>query len=380
MRKILFLIDTLETGGAEKSLLEITKRFKKFEPVFVHLFPGISLKAQFEEAGIEVRSMNYPVNYDFKSIARQLIPIVKEVNPVLIHSTLFGSDMVARILKKEINIPIINSLVNNSYSKRRYKELGINAKIKLFLIQNWDRITSQKVDMFISNSQAIKLTNSEALNIPLDRIKVIYRGRDPHVFKSVTVQDTELIRKKLSLDNKKIFLNVSRLLPRKGQRDLLIAYKQVYSLYPDSKLVIAGEGDYRPFLQNLINKLGLNDNVILLGNRTDIPTLLKTADFFVFPSHYEGLPGALIEAVFAKGFIITSNIPENLECVLEDSVMTFQVGDIEDLKNQMIKVLQDNHLRPDIEKGYEFAIKNFSIRNVVTQYENTYDELLRNLN
>lgn len=379
MKKILFLLDTLETGGAEKSLLEISKRFKKYEPVFIHLFPGTSLKNQFADAGVEVKSMNFPVTYDFKKIARQLIPVVKEINPAVIHSTLFRSDMVTRHLKRDVGIPIVNSFVNNSYSKRRYKELSVIAKIKLFILQNWDRITSKNVDLFISNSEAIKITNTKALKIHPELIKVIYRGRDPQIFKNVSNEEINSIKEEFPTGKGKVFLNVSRLLHRKGQSDLLKAFKEVSSLYPDSRLLIAGEGPYRQLLQSQINDMGMKDIVFLLGNRGDVPALLKIAHFFVFPSHYEGLPGALIEATLSKKKIIASNIPENLECVQENSVLLFKVGDVDDLKKQMLKVLKEENCQLDLERGYDFAIQNFSIENVVTQYEKTYDELLKNL-
>src|SRR5690606_35174574 len=108
--------------------------------------------------------------YHFKEAVKLLIPIVQRINPDIIHTTLFKSDIIGRKLKKHFNVPLVNSLVNNSYLPQRYSNLNYFNKLKLYTIQFYDRFTSRNVDLFISNSKAIQYTNSSALNIPLDKI------------------------------------------------------------------------------------------------------------------------------------------------------------------------------------------------------------------
>ena len=62
--------------------------------------------------------------------------------------------------------------------------------------------------------------------------------------------------------------------------------------YPDSKLLLVGEGPLRKELETKIIKLNLKDKVKLLGQRNDVPELLADSNYFIFPSYYEGLPGA----------------------------------------------------------------------------------------
>ena len=156
-------------------------------------------------------------------LAKQLLPIVEKYQPDIIHSTLFRSDMVARCLKDMTGLPLINSFVNNSYTSKRYAELNLANRLKIFLIQQWDRYTAKKVDLFISNSETIKISNSRALNCPLQRIKVIYRGRS--ITKLKSIGEYNQLKKELKVQDKKILLNVSRLLDRKGQLDLIKAFK-----------------------------------------------------------------------------------------------------------------------------------------------------------
>lgn len=373
--KVLFIIDTLETGGAEKSLLDITSRFSHFEPVFLQLFPGEKLANSFQEAGIEVHSFKFSTNYNFKRIANEIVETVKKINPVIIHSTLFRSDMVARELVKQIKVPLINSFVNNSYSKNRYNNLDVLEKIKLKGIEFWDRYTAKNVDLFISNSETIKKSNAVALKIPHEKITVIYRGRDSDKFSNIEEQKINALKQELNIQNEKVFLNVSRLLERKGQLELIKAFNGLIKKHPDSKLLIAGEGVFHEDLEKEIKERSLQESVTLLGNRDDVPVLLKLADFFVFPSHYEGLPGALIEAMFSKTTIIASDIPENMECVDTTKAYVFPVGNIPALTTSLIKAIELNS-NGYSDKAYKYALQNFQIDEIVRKYESVYKGLL----
>ena len=97
----------------------------------------------------------------------------------------------------------------------------------------------------------------------------------------------------------------------------------------------------------------------------------------MFPSYYEGLPGSLIEAIFSKTPIITSDIPENLECVNKSTALIYKSGKIKDLTDKLIYARNNPHqMNSMIEKGYEYAMKNFRIQEIAEIYENHYDLLL----
>lgn len=376
LNKIIFLIDTLQTGGAEKSLLDITSRFKKYKPVFIQLFEGDELKPLFEAQEVQVLSMNLSPSYKFQAIAKHILPYVEQIQPVLLHSTLFRSDMVSRELKKMTGLPLINSFVNNSYSRSRYKKMSFLMKSKLFGVQQWDKLTARNVDLFISNSKAIKASNTAALGIHKKKVKIIYRGRDSSVFREVNNDAVKKLGDQFGTHGKTIFLNVSRLLQRKGQLDLVRAFKNVVEKHSDVLLLLAGEGSYRHTVEQEISRLELQNHVTLLGNRGDIPDLLHFADYFVFPSHYEGLPGALIEAMFAGIPIIASSIPENMECVNEKMASLFDPGDTAELANKLCEALQDNDWKDRISLARRFAMENFEINSIANQYEETYAQLL----
>jgi len=376
LKNIVFLLDTLETGGAEKSLLEISSRFKGLKPVFIQLFPGDSLKVQFEKAGIMVHAMDLKPNYDFNQIAKTILPLLMKYQPEIIHTTLFRADMVGRALKMYHDFILINSLVNDSYSPHRYAQLSLTGQIKLKGIELWDRWTAKKVDYFVSNSQAIKKTNAQKLKVKEENIQVIYRGRNISKYQDNLSGNPKDLLPNIDLSGKNVFLNVGRLLDRKGQLDMINAFHLFLQNSPNNLLLIAGEGPYRKILENRIAELNLGSYVYLLGNRKDIAQLLQLSDYFVFPSYYEGLPGSLIEAILAKKPLVLSDIPENRECVTGQGGLFFEKGNIQQLALQMEKALEIDW-EPIIEDNYNRAIEVFDIDKIAKAYEEFYHRLLK---
>ena len=376
--KVLYLIDTLAVGGAEKSLVDIAINNRSVDTVFVTIYKGDNLVSLLKQNNIDVHQLNNSFRYEFDTVVTQLLPLIDTINPDIIHSTLFRSDIIARKVKQRRNITLISSFVNNTYLKERYKTLSFIGKLKLYGCQLMDRWSAKKVDLFISNSATIMETNSKALGIKKSKVKVIYRGRSSKNFAAISDNDVQNLRTKLTIKNDiKILLNVSRLLDRKGQMDLLNSFAEVVKEHPNTILLFAGEGAYRTTLETEIEKLGLKEKVLLLGNVDYIPVLLNMADVFVFPSHYEGLPGALLEAMFAQKIIICSDIGENKECVSENEALFFKTHDIEELTSKINLVLNNlKEYEPMAMEAKKVAMTKFELATVVDQYNETYLNLL----
>lgn len=384
--KILFVIDTIQVSGAEKSLVEIAQHFKRHTPVFVHIYKGDMLKPILEKAGIKVYSLNVPGSRNYKMAAKQLEKIYELEKPDIVHSTLFNSDAVTRKLRRRYNIPLVSSFVNNSYNPLRFKNQGFLTQIKLRLVQLYDTFTSRQVDFFISNSETIKKAKANSTNVNLKKVKVIYRGRDKEKFRNLAENNSGELKESLNISNNKVLLNVSRLIERKGQLDLVEAMPEVLKTHPQTKLLIAGHGVFEAVLIKRIKALGIEKHVSLLGRRMDVAELLNIADVFVYPSYFEGLPGALIEAMMAEKLIVCSDIPENMECVDKDSAIIFERGNISDLADKIIFALNnENKLCRLGEKARRIALEKFDLESIAQQYEETYEyiktiQLKNNLN
>lgn len=376
--KVLYVIDSLEFYGAERSLISLAKEFKNINPVFVHIYPGAALKKELTENNIKVYSLNIQEKYGFRKAVNLLSVIYQLEKPDLIHSTLFRADIITRKLKNSFkNIPLINSWVTNSYTGSRYKNKNIWNRLKLLGAFFMDLYSANKVDRFLANSKTIEETNRLALKISKSKTKVIYRGRELSKFHNTPELKLDLLRSELSLKDKKVLLNVGRLIPSKGQLDLIQVMPELIKKHPDVILLISGEGGFRKVLEAEIYDNKLEKHVMLLGARNDIPELLSIADYFVFPSFMEGLSGALIEAMMAGKFIIASDIPENLECVDESTALIFKTADKNDLLLKLDNALKKSSNHQELgKKAQEIARKKFEISNIAVKYESFYKRIV----
>ena len=180
---------------------------------------------------------------------------------------------------------------------------------------------------------------------------------------------------KIDSDNK-VFLNVARLSIGKGQLDLVRAFKKASINYPYIVLLLVGEGVLFKDLQNLIVGLELEEKVFLLGYRNDVDLMLHLADFFVFPSYFEGLSGALIEAIMSKTPCIISDIPENLECFPNDSNLNFEAGNVNQIAKRMEEALKISDWESKTTKAYRYAEENFDIKTVSKKYDLFYQKII----
>lgn len=376
MKKVLYLIDTLEIGGAETSILEIASRLESWKPVVISIYKGNSLQTTFEKAGITVFALNLEGRIAWGKAKREIDTIIKKEKPDLIHATLFRAEQFSRILGKRNKIPILNSFVNDSYSQERFTSIPLKQKFALNVYKAVDRFTAKRADAFMSITKAIIPSNARALNLKPEEISVIYRGRDIEQFrKKADEQALNLTEYKDAIT----VLTVSRLLRRKGYIESIKAMKEVVVQYPNLQYLIAGEGHDRKLFENLIQDLKLKNNVKLLGNRSDVPGLLKTADLFLFPSHYEGQGGALVEAMIIGAPILASRIPVIEESVKDNySARLFRLRDISDMAAQIFWAL--SHLEKMKELGKNAkkeAEDRFDIKNVAKQHEELYDSILK---
>jgi glycosyltransferase involved in cell wall biosynthesis len=104
-------------------------------------------------------------------------------------------------------------------------------------------------------------------------------------------------------------VNVARLSPQKNHRVLLEATRLVYEKDKSIRLLLVGTGRLRDEVKHLIDYFGLGEMCAMTSGRRDIPRLLLASNVFFFPSLWEGLPGAALEA-FAAGLpVVASDIP-----------------------------------------------------------------------
>lgn len=371
--KVLYIIDSLKAYGAEKSLVLLAMSFKNIEPVFISLSGHSELQPILESNGIRVYSGIADDKTSNSAWVKKIMEIVKKEKPSIIHSTLFKSDSISRKLNAKFpEIRFVGSLVSNSYSKNRYNTISVLSRLKLLTTQLRDRASVGKVDYFISNSEAIVESNIKALGIPKDKIRVIHRGRNLPV-KNLN-KYSEL---KERYQGKKIFISVGRLCKSKGQMDLVRAFKSIDAKALNVVLLIIGDGPHYHKLNEEIRSSNLEDHIELMGYRNDVDTFFQLSDYFIFPSYFEGLPGALIEAIMAKVPCLVSDIPENRECFPKGGGLYFKAGNINSIALKIRESIKIENWDEKVEENYRFAINKFSLDLAVKKYEEFYFDIVQ---
>jgi glycosyltransferase involved in cell wall biosynthesis len=308
--KILYVIDGLGQGGAERSLAEMLPGIVRagITPIvaFFHRHPD-SLEGVLRAQGVSLRFL--PARGLVGRVA-SLRRLIRTERPDVIHTTLFTADLVGRLAAIGQPAVLVSSLVNSGYDPIRLQNKDIQPW-KLRVVRALDGWTGRHLTThFHAVSEPTRQAAVAALGLRPERITVIERGRSDR-FAAPTAEQRARARQKFGLaDSDEVVVNVGRQEYQKGQRYLLEAMEAVLRSRPRARLLIAGHpGRQSAVLGAIVERSGLRGRVLLLGHRDDVPDLLASADLFAFPSLYEGAAGALLEAMALGLPIVASRIP-----------------------------------------------------------------------
>jgi glycosyltransferase involved in cell wall biosynthesis len=171
----------------------------------------------------------------------------------------------------------------------------------------------------------------------LDGIHVIYNGVDTRLFK---LGLEEKFRK-----GEPQFLFVGNLYEHKKVDELILAMKELVKAYPKAYLQIVGYGQRFDFLKRFITKLGLEENVELVGrvSRYELPYYYSSCDVYVTASRYEVCPVPLLEAMASGKPVVASSIPPHVELLTNSKVGLISAeGDLEALCKNMTKAYEES--------------------------------------
>jgi glycosyltransferase involved in cell wall biosynthesis len=134
----------------------------------------------------------------------------------------------------------------------------------------------------------------------------------------------------------------------------------------------------RPSLATTINEYKLDNHVILLGRRTDVPALLHQYDCFVFPSHSEGFSGALAEAMMSGLPVLASDIPANKEMIMHRQTgYLFEAGSVEGITNAMLWYSNNKSMASEMARhAHDHAVQYFELGIVAGKLEDYLHRLI----
>lgn len=170
-------------------------------------------------------------------------------------------------------------------------------------------LLQKRSQAFVTVSEHDRAQLVRAFALSDDAVRVIPNGVAPVSSVPPSTNERTKVRYELGLDATAfVALSVGRLSTQKGYDHIVGAAAETSKRCPHVHFVIAGEGEERRALEALIDEHRLQANVHLIGQRDDVDRLLRTADVFVLPSRFEGLPFALLEAAANALPIVCSDI------------------------------------------------------------------------
>ena len=217
---------------------------------------------------------------------------------------------------------------------------------KMRIYNQLDRWSLPAADRVLTSSCAF-IKELERSKVNSSRIRVQHMPIRP--FEPVPKERTCGLRRKLGLDSRtRVLLSVGRLSQEKGHLDLVRALPKIRELAGSVPLhlVLVGEGPERVKIDELCHSLDLADAVTLAGQQDDVNPYYAIADVFVLPSHNEGSPNVLLEAMSAGVPVVATavgGVPEILSSGRD--ALLVKKHDIDGLASAIVRLLGDQILR-----------------------------------
>ena len=343
--KILHVITSLRTGGAEKLMVDLLPRMKaKGHEVDLCVFDGVRTPfyEELESKGVKVVPLGYSV-YSLFNICK-LIPIMRDYDIVHSHNTACQYFVAIASLFAQCRV---FTTEHNTSNRRR------NAWWRML-----DRWMYGRYDKVVCISELTKKNLIQHIGSSFeDKCVIIYNGIDLKTFVGISSSP---------ITNEKKVLMVSAFREQKDQKTLIKAMKDLPSNYV---LELAGGGEEHLIddCKQLVHELQLDGRVEFLGVRTDIPALLSMANVVVLSSHYEGLSLSSLEGMASGKPFVASDV-EGLHDIVGGYGVLFPHGDSKVLATEIRKLCEDEIYAEEVAGRCMERAKMFDVETMAQNY------------
>ena len=354
---IAIYLPSLRGGGAERVMVILANAFAE-RGYAVDLVLASATGPYIAEVSPAVNLVNLGRSRVITSLPG-LVRYLRLRKPVALLSAMGHANSVALLAKKFAggNTRFVVSERNNSLVLQGEHE-GFRSRV----VRSFNRYLYRTADAIHAVSHGVAAAASQQLDLPREGIDVVY---NPVVTRQVLERaQANVDFPWFSVGGPPVIVAAGRLTKQKDFATLIRAFALV-RLETEVRLVIMGEGELRPDLEQLINEYRLYGSVFLPGFVENPFAIMKQADLFVLSSAWEGLPNVLIQAMACGTPVVSTDCPSGPAEILENGEWgrLVPVGDVEALAQAMLETLTDrNH--PDVAEraGY------FSVDNAATQY------------
>jgi glycosyltransferase involved in cell wall biosynthesis len=367
--KILFLIDSLKFGGAERQFVELIKGVSQARNIEPHVgyfeVSDDGFKAELSDFDIPLNLFERTQKYDLR-LFRKLHHYVSVNNIQLLHSFSVLAGLIATAYSKFIGIPVVASTIRNS------KDYSLAAYLSV-------RIQSFLADRFISNSRA---GFSSRFNKMRKNFRIIYNGINPDRFKVSDAIIKEIENRYCLNDFDHIISMIASLTNKKDHDTLLKALPLVLNSKPNTLLLVVGDGPERERLEKKVLDLSLRKNVVFTGYLNDICAILANTHISVLMTNpkeaSEGIPNCLLESMIREVPVIASRGGGTNE-VIESGIngILIEPQNDQQLATCITRILNDDIMRRRFgEAGRKYVANKFGYERYINEYVELYNELI----
>ncbi len=351
--KVLQIIPSFGVGGAEMVVLNYLKNYNrdKLEMRAISLYSNNNTiyDEVISREKLDVIYLDKNLGFDLSLISKLKKEII-DYNPDIIHTHLYVLKylfLTGEIFKRKIFHTIHN-------------EVKIDAG-KDFLLN--------KMCFKLFNVKAVALHKRLSLEVikiyGIKECKIIRNGIDLKKFR----ESKDNLRGELHIPNDAYVIgHIGAFKLQKNHKFIVQIFKHISKQFPNTYLMLIGDGELKSDIEQLVQAYEINERILFLGNREDIPELLNTMDIFLFPSLFEGLGIVLVEAqAAALRCVISDRVPK--EVVLTDKIISLELE--EDINRWVEAIMNfDNQNKQEIFEDIQKYDINTVIEDLMVMYLN----------
>lgn len=362
-KKVLYLIPSLNTGGAEKVVIDLANNLVDFDVSILSLRDDIPLSIALK-AGSSITIYTCGLKrtkFPYISISTffQFIKYLRIVKPDILHSHLWGINcfyLLGVFVLKDVPFYATIHTTQLHYTSKQFSYKFFR-KLEVFIYKFFDF-------KIIAISDAVKMM---CLNIlKLKNIELINNGIDTNYYKKINSEKNDKFFK---------LITIGRYAEAKGHIYLLEALSILVKNYKINNIKLFFVG--RELEKNLFEKvteLNLEDHVCFLGEQYDIPNQIAKVDIGIFPSIFEGFPLACGEMMSCGLPCVVSDIDPLIELTLNgEGALLTKVKSPESIAEGIFFLIKNNDFTFKLgNKARDIIIENFSIQRQIENHSKLY--------
>jgi glycosyltransferase involved in cell wall biosynthesis len=362
-------------GGREASLHGVARSFQWWLPRFDTRRFRVLLAsrkgrdaagAEMEQAGIRPFYLGVG-KLDPRNLVR-LIRLARRERADILHAHGFGSSMWARLAGRTLGLPVI------VHGRCNYGTVP-------WVMRPVERLLGPGTRYALAVSESTRQFTIQKRHIPADRVEVLYNGIPMEEVPRADSAWIRALRTELGAEPGTLVCGiVGRLVSHKGHLDALEAMASIRSTCPHAQLWIVGDGDFGPTLRAWVERHRAAGWVRFLGFRSDARKVIQAFDVQIFPSHMEGTPNTLYEAMAVGLPAIASRADGQAEILTDgEQALLYDAGDVDALARGLTRLLGDPELRRTLGEGMRALRDRYDGRRTIEALEALYIRIMRDM-